>query len=223
MKIKKKILLIFIVYIIILLLSVVAMVRLNRSLMIKRYNYDSLTATQFVDDFIRIGFTCQDSGMRYVDADLIVFDEYGNVWHNSSHELSCSRLYNIDLQSTPWDFAPGREYIVYAYYNNKSINSGYFSFKDLSGLENIKLRIRSYFSFMIFQNHMALGTYCDQQRLLWFSTQQQKYGSEYLKCQRVQVLFLFCVVLTINVLLWILYYINQGRIILQKKISRKKL
>lgn len=203
LSLKKRVLFILIIYISILLLGFISVHYIDKYLLIEKYDSNSLTAEPFIDDFVRVGFTCSNLANQNIPVDFVVFDEYNNVWHNSSHILNCSRLYNIDLQANPWDFSPERKYVVYAYFNNHSINSGYFSFREISGFENIKLRITSYFSFMIFQNHMAFGTYCDKQRLLWLSTKEDVYGKNFMKCQSSGLLFILLTVAIINTMIWV--------------------
>lgn len=209
MKLSTRITLIVIVYFFLLIFGYLATHSLDKELKTGRFSYDSLTASAFMDDFIRVRFSYEGIVNSTTPVNFLIVDEYNNLWHNTTSELTADKDYQIDLQPVPRDFEHNRSYIVYANFLNRTIDSGYVTVKDLPKKRQIALEAQSWLSFMVLENHLALGTYCDQQRLLWLSTRDSVYGKNFIQCQSVEISFLLLFILTIDVVFWIIFWIYK--------------
>jgi len=207
MKIKYRIAVVLIAYAAIILLGIYFMNKLDAQLSPKVFEDPRLNIRTFLDDYIEIEFSCPGNT---TNASFAVYDEYGNLWHNSSYILCCNTFNKLDLQGSPQDYLTGRKYIVYARFNNETINSGYFEFARYSFFGLVKRETIAFFSFMIYQNRLARGSYCDKQRFLWVNTHDEIYGKNYMLCHTVGIFSTFNVLLTINILIWIGYFIYNG-------------
>lgn len=170
------------------------------------YQNDYLKISSFLDDFIRVQFSC------FGNATLVSFqiiDENNNIFHNSTSYLSCNEFNKIDLQCSPKDCQYNKKYKVIAGFNNKSISSDYFYFKEPTRLSLARTEIVSFFSFMIIQNRMARACYSDQQRLLYSSTKDIDHGEKYILVHFIGVLSTFTIFLTIDIILWLIYFIRK--------------
>ena len=164
-----------------------------------------ITAKPFLDDFVIAYFSCPGNE---TNATFTVKDEYGNIRHNSSAELDCNTFSKVTLQGSPLDFTKDRRYIVYASFNNQTINSGYFSFPNVTKTKLIETEVISWFAFMVSQNKLARGTYTDRQRLLFADTGDYKYAKAAVISNAIGVLYVFTVFLGIDIAIWLLIWIR---------------
>jgi hypothetical protein len=102
----------------------------------------------------------------------------------------------------PLDYTKDRKYIVYATFNNQTINSGYFSFTNTSTREIFKKEIYSSLAFMIYQNRLARGAYSDRERLLWVETRNYEHGKNYALANAIGVLSTLTIFLVIDLIIW---------------------
>lgn len=220
-EIRKKIItrltIILIIYLIILLLGAICIKAIYKEITPELFKEPIIKVDPFLDDFINAKFSC--SGNE-TEVNFIVKDEFGNTRHNSSATINCDTFTKISLQGSPLDFTKDREYIVYASFNNQTINSGYFSFKNVSTISLIKIEIISFFAFMINQNNRARGTYSDRQRLLWVETGDPKFAENALLANLVGLLYVLDIFLGIDLAIWMFVWVRS--VVKKGKKTKKK-
>lgn len=173
-----------------------------------------ITITPFLDDFVTAQFSCQGN---MTEVNFIVQDEYGNIRHNSSARINCNTFTKVSLQGSPLDYTKDRKYIVYALFDNQTINSGYFEFENYTSFQLIKKEIYSCFAFMISQNKLARGTYSDRERLLFIDTGDYKYARTALQSNAIGVLYAFTIFFIIDIGIWTVIGIRK----MLRKVRRK--
>lgn len=204
---KKRIALIICIILIIQVAGTVSIRLLYNDLSSNIHTNSLLKVSTFIDDFVRVYFNCEGNKTQI---NFRIEDEFGNLHHNTTHLLDCNTFSEVDLQCNPQDCEYDRQYIVYAQFNNRTVNSGYFNFKKTNILINTKNRIISFFSFMIFQNSLAKGTYCDANRLIYSETGEEEYGNRYMQCHLVGLLTVLVTVFTIDIFIWVGYSIYKN-------------
>lgn len=205
-KIYIRVCLILIIYLIILFLSQFFINLVYSDIKSKIYTESIIAVTPFLDDFVTAQFSCQGNSTK---VNFIVKDEFENIRHNSSSTINCNTFTKVSLQGSPLDYTKDRKYIVYATFNNQTINSGYFIFTKNTFPEIIKREVYSFIAFMISQNKLARGTYSDRQRLLFLDTGDEKYARATFQANVIGVLYAFTIILGIDIILWLIYWITQ--------------
>jgi len=195
-----------IIYIVLLCTGIFYSHRFNSELSNYVFEDPRLSIKLFLDDFIVVHFSCSGNNTQ---VNFVVIDEYNNIWHNSTAYMNCNSFNEVNLQGSPQDYVLNREYMVFATFNNQTINSGYFEIKKQPFLLFIKNEIASFFSFMIYQNRLARGSYCDRQRMLWVDTNDMKYGKSYILCHGLGLISTFNILLAINIVIWVGFWIYK--------------
>jgi hypothetical protein len=207
MNLKKRILIILLVYLIILIIGITSEYKLESQISPYVFANPTISVQTYLDDFIRIKINCD---WREKNVTFIVLDEFNNIRHSSTSQLTCSGYKQLDLQGMPQDYPTDRKYQVIAYFDNETIKTGEFYFYEYNKLGLIQRELYSFFRFSIYENRLARGSYSDAQRLLFVNTGEIIYAQNYLKSHLGGLLYTFIILLTIDLIIWIIYFVHAS-------------
>jgi hypothetical protein len=207
MRLAYRILIILGIYLILVLFGIIAEHKIENQISPEVFANPSISVQTFLDDFISIKISCYGNKK---EINFLVQDEYENFWYNSTVLLNCDGYKEIDLQGSPQDYPLDRKYRVIANFDNQSIKSGYFNFEEDSRFGLIKKEVFSFFSFAMYDNRLARGSYTDSQRMLYLATGDSVYGKNYLLSHLTGFIFTLSILLSIDIAIWIIYFIYMG-------------
>ena len=206
MNLKKRIIIILIIYVIVVLIGILMQYGLESRLSPLVFENPTISIKTFLDDFINIKISC------YWDKkpiNIVVKDEFSNIWHNSSPVISCKGYKELNLQGQPQDYRIDRKYIVELNFDNQTINSGYFYFKKYNFFGIVQREAFSFFHFSIYENRLARGSYSDSQRLLYAATKNPIYAENYIRSHLAGLIYTFVILLSINLLIWLFVFLSK--------------
>lgn len=216
MKFRYRLLIILAIYFAVVATGFIAEKNLEKELSPAVFQNPTITVQSFLDDFITVRISCYWENKT---VNMIVTDEFNNIRHNSTFDLSCKGYKLIELQGEPQDYEKDRAYRVEVHFDNQSISSGYFYLMNSTRIGLIKKEIFSFSYFMMYQSRLARGAYSDDQRLLYTDTRDPVYAENFIKAHFLGVLSTFTIFFIIDIGIWILYFIRIG---LKKKAKDKK-
>jgi hypothetical protein len=211
MDIKKRLIIIVVVYFALIGISLIVGKGLDSQLAPAVFENPTLAVRSYLDDFLEVRISCYWDNKA---VNFLILDEFENVRHNSSFNVSCNGYKKVYLQGRPQDLEYNKKYRVVARFDNQSMSSDFFSLQEPNKTSLIKKEAFSFFYFMYYQNSLARGSYSDSQRLLYVSSNDLDHGKQYIMARVAGMLFALTIVFLIDMAIWIFYFAS--------KIYRKK-